>query len=292
MKYRIALQGFTGVDRRELLDCLDLPQARQPGYALDDSLAHADLVIANGDSQDVIFSVVRQGRVSTTVFIGALAPAGAPVHLRRPFDAARLLRSLDDLIAEGRVPPGSSAQAAEGVELPHDVPPGRSDATAEARSVAKAAARQAARRARVASMARAPSSSPSNILVLDEDDAAREHLCRLVEGFGFCAYPVTSVAQAAWMMQTRAFSAAFLDIAFDDTAGADAIALCRLIKAAPAAGSACALIVMCGAITPTDRVRAALAGGDVVLDKPIARGDVAGALEDCGVALPLDARRR
>jgi len=102
---------------------------------------------------------------------------------------------------------------------------------------------------------------------------------------GFCV-------MAAWMMQTRAFSAAFLDIAFDDTAGADAIALCRLIKAAPAAGSACALIVMCGALTPTDRVRAALAGGDVVLDKPIARGDVAGALEDCGVALPLDARRR
>lgn len=293
MKYRIALQGFTGVDRRELLACLDLPQARESGYAHDDALARADLVIANSDSQDVIFSLVRQGRVSTMVFIGAMAPAGALVHLRRPLDPAMLLRSLDELVARGRVPPGSIDRATASAEAPHDAPPGRSDATSEARSMAKAAARQAARRARLASMAQAPT-SPSNILVLDEDDFAREHLCRLVEGFGFCAYPVTSVAQAAWMMQTRSFTAAFLDIAFDSAAAADAIGLCRFIKTMPAAGSgaACVLIVVCGAATPTDRVRAALAGGEVVLDKPVARGDVAGALEDCGVALPLDARRR
>jgi CheY-like chemotaxis protein len=42
---------------------------------------------------------------------------------------------------------------------------------------------------------------------------------------------------------------------------------------------------------PVERVRAALAGCDTYLSKPVVRGDVARALQSCSVPLPLDSRR-
>ena len=65
------------------------------------------------------------------------------------------------------------------------------------------------------------------------------------------------------------------------------------MKAPPthASDTECVLIVVTGSARPLERVRAELAGCDAFLHKPVSRGAVAQALEACGVALPIDARR-
>jgi DNA-binding response OmpR family regulator len=52
-----------------------------------------------------------------------------------------------------------------------------------------------------------------------------------------------------------------------------------------------AVLIVTKELQPADRVRAALAGIDSPLIKPVTRGDVARALEACYVTLPADARR-
>ena len=52
-----------------------------------------------------------------------------------------------------------------------------------------------------------------------------------------------------------------------------------------------AVLLVTAQLNPADRVRATLAGIKAPLTKPVSRGDVARALESCGVTLPADARR-
>ena len=286
MKYRVALAGFTSFERHALVFCLHESGAREPTYEFVDTLADADLVIADGEMEGVVDSVLNHGRMQTTAFVGLSAPHGAIAHVVRPIDPERILSSLDELLARRRIAlPPARDPTADGSPLAGD-----------ARSIAKAAARQAARRARLAAGAELTNATPvsSDILVLDPSDAARDHLCGLLEDFGFCTYPARGVAQAAWLAQTRSFTAAFLDIDFNDLGAGDAIELCRRIKdatTAPATGPACALLTVSSNARPSERVRAALAGSDAFMTKPLSRGDVARALEACCIVLPADARR-
>jgi CheY-like chemotaxis protein len=159
---------------------------------------------------------------------------------------------------------------------------------------ARQAARKAARRARLSSAVRDRRmvNAPTNVLVYDQNDPTREHICELLEGFGFCTYPVSDVAQARFMADSQPFAAAFLDIRFDDADLGDSLDLCHRIKiAASMNGAECALILLYSTENPADRVRVLLVGGDATLAKPPGRGDIARALEDCRVALPSDARR-
>ena len=210
MRYRVALEGFRGEERRALAEILDDPRARDPAYECVDSLALADLVVANGDSEGVIYTLEQRERVGVTAFIGLLAPSGALAHLKRPVDPAQVRRSLDRLVARAGFEPGAFAKSLglAGVvrTAPHDAPA----ALPGARSNAKTAARRAVRRAQFAATAPAPNSPsvPANVLVLDPSETGREQLCRLLEVFGFCTYPVSSLAQAAWMTQTRELEAA------------------------------------------------------------------------------------
>jgi CheY-like chemotaxis protein len=295
MRYRVALLGFTSFERHALLFCFREAGEREPAYELVATLALADFVVADGDSEQVVDSVVRHGRIGTTAFVGSLAPPhGAMAHVSRPIDPARILRCLDELVARGMAalesaPPGTSPLT----QLRGDAQPATPDSAREGHAVAKAEARAAARRARLTHAARgsAHESPLANVLVLDSNDPAREHLCALLEVFGFCTYPVRTVAEANWMAETQSFTAAFLDMDFGSADAGMAIDLCRWIKQASATSRTCALIVVCASTHPADRVRAALAGSDVVLAKPVGRGDVARALEHCGVVLPADARR-
>ena len=173
-------------------------------------MALADLVVANGDSEGVIYTLEQQERVGVTAFIGLLAPSGALAHLKRPVDPVQVLRSLDLLVARASFEPGAFAKCVGLAGVVRTEPHDATAALSGARSDAKAAARRAVRRAQFAATAPARN-SPSflaNVLVLDHSEAEREQLCRLLEVFGFCTYPVSSVAQAAWMTQTRELKAA------------------------------------------------------------------------------------
>ena len=198
-----------------------------------------------------------------------------------------LVRSDPDFAWPGALDAGAGADpgAGSGDSVPPEV----------ARSAKKAARRAAVRRARLATASResGATSGSLDLLVLDENDGARKQLSSLLEGFGFCVHSAHNIAQAAEMLAARPFAAVFLDIVLDGTYESAGAELCRRVKREPTRimGQAPALIIISERARPVDRVRAALAGGDRFLLKPLSRGDVVRALEDCDVLLPLDARR-
>ena len=280
MLCRVALQGFAQAERDSLASFLREAGRREPGYRPVHRGAEADVILADGDSPQAIADVVGAARLATTLFVGERRPPQAQWHLDRPIDPARLLRGLDAIVAQ----PGFGATTAA-----------ESEADAS-HAQAQAHVKAAARRARLAALAtaRPEAAVPPDVLVLDADDITRDHLCALLEHFGFCAYPARNRSQALWLLETRAFAAAFLDIAFDgDVAGAGA-ELCQRVKKATHARpeATTALFIVARQAQPTDRVRATLAGCDALLLKPLGRGDVARALDACNVVLPSDQRRR
>jgi CheY-like chemotaxis protein len=158
-------------------------------------------------------------------------------------------------------------------------------------SAKKAAARAAARRARLASLRAEPGSQESlrDVLVIDADNAASAHLCALLQRFGFTTYCVRSVGQASEHLALRLYAAILMDIALDGPG----LALLEQIQTLPLplGQAAPAVLLVRARSEPSDRVRAALAGIAPPLIKPLSRGDLARALEDCRVALPSDERR-
>ena len=165
----------------------------------------------------------------------------------------------------------------------------------EARHARKAAARTAARRARQAHVHTDPGELEHmrDVLVLDADAESSAQLVALLELFGFRVHEARNIAQAADILSRHPLVAAFLDIALDGTDQGDGLTLLQTIHDLPrlVGHTAPAVLTVTKELQPADRVRAALAGINSPLIKPVTRGDVARALEACYVTLPADARR-
>ena len=304
MRYRIALCGFSEFEYRAMhFSFQHPPEFQESTYDVVDALADADFAVVDADSQPAVKGVVQSGRVAQSVFVGAAAPDGAASHLPRPIDPRRILRTLERLTARrAGTTPTIGLPVPDVHELPtlDDVvePPATQPAApsepaspAALRRAAKAAARAAARRARLASArADAPAVEPlRDVLVLDPDPAANAQLCTLLLRFGFEPHAVGSISQAIRPLTTRPFAAIFLDIPLDD---AGVALLQRIRELPPPPGHpGPAVLMMAAQPDPAERVLAELAGLGAPLIKPLARGDVARALESADVALPADARR-
>lgn len=179
-------------------------------------------------------------------------------------------------------------------EQPEQVrPEGDRTGLPERRVVAKALARQAARRARMSSlMAEDDAPPPADVLLLDRDDSSRESLAALLGRFGFVVHQARDLADAERLESMGPFAAAFLDVSLDGDEQGASLALCRRLRSAlPRPGLSTAVVLMSQNVRPMDRVRAALARSDIMLAKPLSRGDVARTLESCGVVMPADERR-
>jgi len=169
-------------------------------------------------------------------------------------------------------------------------PPSATQALADAKHAAKVAARAAARRRLAGDGSEPRATEPlRDALVLDRDEAAGMLLCTLLERFGFDAMWVRSIGQAGAQLGARAFAAYFLDLTLDG----EGLALVQRIHKLPVPEGhpAPAVLLVTAQLNPADRVRATLAGIKAPLTKPVSRGEVARALESCGVTLPADARR-
>lgn len=216
-------------------------------------------------------------------------------------EAAALLESLDiDDSAAAAWLPLAAAQASARI-LSEPAPP------VSASQALKAKRRAFVRRARLNEDRPAPMPPGATLhaLVLDKDAVARVELCALLEGFGFCAHPARTHAQAHALLGLHKVVAAFLCVVLDGNEADEASALClsvgQLIRAAACAipqveapvtaQARTALVIVGSGARPVERVRARLAGADEFLDKPASRGGLARALDTCGVAMPADPRR-
>lgn len=135
----------------------------------------------------------------------------------------------------------------------------------------------------------AEAAAPVDVLVLEADPRARATLCETLAQFGFRPHAAVSAAEAAGLCRRQRHVAAFLGLGSDvDTA--DTEALCRSLHDAPR-GRPLALIAIGDPRRHAERIRMQLAGADRLLLRPVGRGDIARALDDCGLALPRDPRR-
>ena len=198
-----------------------------------------------------------------------------------------------DVDAPAPSPPPPEPQV-EATTIPPPPPETPANRAQDKRDAKKAAARAAARRARLSHVHTDPGKLESmrDVLVLDADDNASAHLTELLEMFGFRVHRARNIAQAADVLSRRPLVAAFLDIALNGADQGDGLALLQTIHDLPrlVGHPTPATLIVTDALRPADRVRAALAGIDAPLIKPVTRGDVARALEDCDVLLPSDAR--
>jgi CheY-like chemotaxis protein len=130
------------------------------------------------------------------------------------------------------------------------------------------------------------------VLVIEPDDTARDQLCDLLRAFGFAVHAVADPAEASALATSRFFAAIFVDI---DAAppGGDGIDLCKHVREVRQSSDTYAsiLVLVAARLQPTDRVRAALAGCDETILKPMSRGVVARMLDVRGISLPSDERR-
>ena len=291
MQVAVAILGFGVFEHDALSFCVRNALASDVDYALCERLDEADLVVADADAPDMVERIVRAARSPHVVFVGKTDVPGALYRVPRPIDPARVLRCLDEMAAdllrendptwahvEAAVAPASAGLP------PDDAPPAPAANTDDPRISTKARVRRAVRRAQ---STRGSGPVLADVLVLDEKDDDRAALVALLERFGFVVHQAVSAEQAGHLLR-RSYAAAFLEIPFDGTDRGAGIELCRRIKESD---SALALIVVTGRLDPSDHVRARLVGADVHLTKPLSRGDVARALESCGVSLPADARR-
>ena len=304
------------------------PDANEPGYEVVDALVDADFAVVDADSKPAVKGVVLSGRVSLAVFVGSIAPPGAAAVVPRPIDLSRITRALGELSARHAAPRADDAPLSEGFDEPDEiivvdpfvlpvlmdaVPLPAAPATAAAgaepvasaspdlspemaeRQAKKAAARAAARRARLSHVHTDPGQLEQmrDVLVLDADATSSAQLSGLLELFGFRVHVARNIAQAADVLSRLPLVAAFLNIAFDDADQGDGLILLQTIQDLPRlVGHAVpAVLTVTAELQPADRVRAALAGVNSPLIKPVTRGDLARALEACDVVLPADARR-
>jgi CheY-like chemotaxis protein len=236
----------------------------------------------------------------------ALARAGAVLSLR---DLDLLLPPTDTSAAPKKDAEAAEASIARKEMVQSDGAPSASGheatkqrqalekltADAKARARAKAAKRAEVRRAQRGKGAAATdgTAQQATVLVFDSDIEAREPLCALLDIFGFEVHSAATVDEAATLLQMHDFVAAFADVTLDGSDGGAGVELCRRLKTADPGSDALppALVLVQSNERASDRVLARLAGCDGTLLKPVTRGDVARALESCGVALPADARR-
>jgi CheY-like chemotaxis protein len=183
--------------------------------------------------------------------------------------------------------------SAEGLVMSDPEPPLITEAAQLALN--KTARRATVRRERLLGESAAGVAAPTvpEVLVLDADDTARDQICSLLRAFGFGVHAANDAGKASALVASRAFAAAFVDIALDGADGGAGIDLCKHVRnASRRRGGAPTLLVLVAAqLPPTDRVRADLAGCDEVILKPVTRGSVARVLDSHHIVLPSDLRR-
>lgn len=188
------------------------------------------------------------------------------------------------------LPSGTAQDAALAGPAAPTAPPAVAPPQAQALAERKARRRAAVREAQLRSQAQHHHTpSTRDVLVLEADPRARADLCQTLTRFGFVPHVAVSAAEAAGLSLRQWHAVAFLGLG-SDCDSTDTEVLCRSLHDLPR-GRPLALIAVADRRRHADRIRMQLAGADQVLFRPVGRGDIARALDDCGLRLPDDPRQ-
>lgn len=245
-RWRVALVGFSPFEQQALESYFRLAAGPAPAFEPAPSPGDCDFCVVDGDRPAAVEEVRAANRTSGSVFIGQQVPVGAVMHLHRPIDPRQVARALETLVL-----------ARQAVADPYAPRP---------------AAARPAKRPRPVAEAR----FDIDVLVVDDIDIARRFLQVQLEQLG-CRVAVAASAEEALAQLAQArFRVVFSDVQMQDM---DGLALCQQIK--QRRKGAPTVVLISSQVTPSDRVRATIAGADAFLGKPIDAAELVAVLRTC-----------
>jgi hypothetical protein len=267
-RYRVVVLGFGAFERQSLDSYFRLTHGTIPSFESARSIGESDFCVVDADQPIAVQAVMDAQRLETSVFVGASAPEGAPMHLHRPIDAMQVARALEALL--------------------HGTQP-QTTAAPKPRTPVAAAARPAMA-ARISALPRgsAIGTPPAthfdiDVLVVDDSDIARRFLKVQLERYGCRVSVASSGEEAVSVLERTAPRIVFCDMVMP---GLDGLALCQQVKERGFVTPAVALIS--ARPTQADRVRARLAGCDAFLAKPLSAVALLEVLRDHGTDVSDD----
>jgi hypothetical protein len=283
-RYRVALQGFGPFERRALEDYFRLMQDVKPSFVPAASLDAADLCVVNGDRARAVEDVRQAGCMDRAVFVGADPPDGAIVHLGRPINPKQVVRALETLllaangVADAYAPTTSPGLLDSGdptttspdrlgraeppvldIEFEPTSSPSALDALAAEGPSSKPGRRVATPAVHF----------PFDVLVLEGRHTATSPLIAQLDRVGCRVSVARDGDEAAQLIAQGPVRIVFCDT---HTREVDGMALCQQIKSVKK--GAPSVVLMSPKVSPTDKVRAQLAGADALLAKPIPADDL------------------
>lgn len=257
--YRVAVLGFSDFERTTLASCFRLSTPRDPEYTLSTLLDDGDFVLADADHAPSVQLVAATERLPQTVFVGRRPPLDAGVWVPRPLDPLLVMRALDALalLVVGGEPGRAPATPLEPrMQMPPSAPPAAAAPAAPAPPAAAAPA------------AAAPPSAPPRALLVDASKAALAELTSHLQTWGLVVDGVVNSSLAIERLAQRSYDFVFLDLELGADSDLDGLALCQHVKRDhPLPGSV--VVIVSARDSELDRVRAALAGCDAYLCKPL-----------------------
>lgn len=232
-RYRVALQGFSAFERQALESYFRLAATPKLAFEPVKALPDSDFCVVDADRVSAVEAVRSAGRMDWGVFVGAQLPKGAIMHLARPIDPTQVTRALETLVV--------ARQAVADPYASTGVPE-----TKRARAAVSVA------------------DFDIDVLVVDDTDIARRLLKVQLGKLGCRVVEAASGEQALAELAHRRFRVVFTDV---DMKGLDGLSLCQQIK--QRRKGAPTVVLTSAQASPSDRVRATLAGGDAFLPKPI-----------------------
>ncbi len=261
---RVALEGFSAFERAAMASFFRQADQRLTSYMQAATLAACDLVVADTELPEALAAVLEAGRAGEAVFVGAHPPAEATVCLPRPVDPVEIVRALDALVARHNpVPPDSGPISLLPEEdiLPDDLDLDLSLAAGPDAPMKRGRARGATQF----------SGGGRDVLVVDDSAIARKFLKQRLEQFGYRVQQASDGDSALEMITHHPFVLVFVDMVLGPVGSIDGLQICQFAKQRPAFGATSmpSVVLVTGQSGSTHRVRAALAGCDGYLNKPL-----------------------
>ena len=317
---RVALVGFTKFERATFESFFRLATQRKPAYALTEDLANCEAAVANAEDAAGVAELVRQGKLASSLVLGATPHAGAAQQLARPINLMLVVRALDRLVLSRQTLPVPAEPAVSAsvkrvlddlVMVTTALPTGM-DTRAMAASAAPAApvllqastapanqgwqglpglaqVRQAPPPARKAepetpAAAEAGSACMDHILVVDDSDIALRFMATNLQRFGFQVHLARSGAEAIERVARRHFEFVFMDVMME---GLDGFHTCKAIKRKTYPGNRPppTVVMLTSRSTAVDKLRGTMAGADAYLTKPLQEAELLKVVGDREVAL-------
>jgi two-component system, cell cycle response regulator len=251
--YTVEVIGFNETERIVLGSIFTLSARRSPTYtpySCVDPTASAppDLFLVDAADSASVVDLLRRngdGKVRTLLIGEEDHNTGWPV-LARPLQWARLFVALDAAVAN----------AAVGIPAVPGGAPEQALATGEAALSSPTPAPP---------QVPAPQYQGERVLVVDDSPTVRQFMKNKLTAMGLAVDVAVSGEQAIGMAASTSYASVFLDVGLP---GIDGYQVCRLIKS-PRSLARAPVIMLTARSSPMDRWRAARAGCDAYLTKPV-----------------------